>query len=481
MRTLNKKLRLAMEAGVNLMLWGKHGVGKNAMVYQFGREIGWRVITLILAQVEATDLIGMPKAVPILERAARDGFKEVLLAVNGSLTADSIPALLAAYADNWVTAYAMPSWMADCLDEPVIIFLDEANRGRRFEINAVHQLALEKRIFTHQFHHNTMIIAACNPATDDEFGLTQFGAAFFSRFAHVPVFSSKEVWTEWARGSGVHRAVIAHVERGGISTLNPSPQDWFNKLILTSVERNERAWEFVSKTIWATEKLGSDLYADACWSIIEGLIGTAEKTTFQGFYERDYKPISPEAIFVRMPDTPDHDISRVDPSVIKLIDEWSDYGDAKMPALMDSFEKAAAFMDEIYKKSGGIVVYHKDTPACNFCGRIIPAAREGAPCSDPNCATHGGRVKLMSKKAWDDFGNFWQALMRCPGSIHQVIMAKMPAYWNDLLGLFPTRLYWGRLVSAVRDVKGRKKSANAADAPDKVDVDGLMNGTAGRL
>lgn len=480
MLTLKKKLRLAMDAAVNLMLWGKHGVGKSSVVYEFGVEVGRRVITLILAQVEATDLIGMPKAIPILEKAARDGFKEVLLAVNGALTADSIPALLAAYADNWVTAYAMPQWMTVCLNEPVIIFLDEANRGRKFEINAVHQLVLEKRLFTHQFHPDTMVVAACNPADEDELGLTQFGAAFFSRFAHIQVSSSKEAWVAWARREKVHSSVIAHVERGGINTLNPSPTGWFAELILSQVKPNERAWEFVSRSLGALERLGSDTYSAAAWSIIEGLVGTSEKTTFMTFYEKDFKPIDPVDLFKRMPGSSDHSVERLDPDVRRRIEEWSNYGDAKLPALMESFEKALEHATVLFNSRGGAGYYDRNAPVCVYCGRDMPGKQKGQPCSDPKCAAFGGKVKLMSKKAWDDYGNFFHALLLAPGSVKQVIIDKLPPFWVNLLECFPTRIYWNPIIGAVRDVQKRKEGAASGDLgpnADGVDIAALQDGT----
>jgi len=461
------------------MLWGKHGVGKSSVVYEFGNEVKRRVITLILAQVEATDLIGMPKAIPILESAAKEGFKEVLLAFNGAASADSIPALLAAYADNWVTAYAMPQWMTACLEEPVIIFLDEANRGRRFEINAVHQLVLEKRLFTHQFHPDTMVIAACNPADEDEFGLTQFGAAFFSRFTHVQVLSSKEAWVTWARREKVHSSVIAHVERGGINTLNPSPIGWFAELILSLVKPNERAWEFVSRTLGALEVLGKDSYSAAAWSIIEGLIGTAEKTTFMTFYEKDFNPIDPVEMFKRMPGSGDHSPDRLDPDVRRRIEEWSNYGDSKLPALMESFEKALEHAETVFNSRGGAGHYVRDTPVCVYCGKNVPGGLKNQSCSNPQCAAVGGKVKMMSKNVWDDFGNFFQALLLAPGSVKQVIIDKLPPFWVNLLESFPTRIYWNPIISVVRDVKTRRENAAAGQlVPDNdVDVTALQSGT----
>jgi len=481
-QTLKKKLRLAKEAGIPLMLWGKPGLGKSQGVYQFGDEISWRVITLILAQVEATDLIGMPKAIPILEAAAREKFREVLLAVNGSMTADSVPSLLAAYADNYVTAYAMPQWMVGLGDEPCIIFLDEANRGRRFEINAVHQLVLEKRLFTHQFHPDTMIVSACNPMDEEEFGLTTFGQAFFSRFSHVKVEASKEAWVTWAKGHGIHSAVIGHVEKGGKNSLDPTTFD-FENLVLARVKPNGRAWEFVSNVVRAAKRLGITHYGDALWTIVEGLIGTSEKQTFQEFFEKDWDPLDAKDILYRVPGAPDHSVERLLPDVRQRIVEWSDMGNAKLPALMESFERALKEATKLIQ-SNGLNYYVRDTPACNFCGTVHPSDGVDAselytladkPCVNPSCAENGGRVVVMSKRAWDDFGSFFQALLLAPGSVQHVIMDKMDDAFSDIIDLFPVSLYWAPMVEPLGEQAKIEREAGLAEATG-VNVDDLQDG-----
>jgi len=242
MLRLIKELELAAAADLNPMIWGRQGIGKTTLINEFG-ENTWggsgrtdpACITLILSQMDGVELAGLPKVI--------DGR----------------------------TIYARPNWMPEN-DEGGIILLDELNRADKYCINAAHQLVLEHRIFENELPPNWMIVAACNPETDDERGMTRFGAAFMDRFCHIECRGYWESWAKWAKGDrGISNEIIAFLD-AQTTMLSPSEEKFNFDDILKNVIPTPRSWDAVDRVFQAC---GSDIdmLSGTGRILIKGLIG----------------------------------------------------------------------------------------------------------------------------------------------------------------------------------------------------------------
>lgn len=94
-----KELRTLLEStppGHNIMLSGKHGIGKSQIITDFFKAKGMKVVTLFLGQMsDPGDLLGLPN---------KDE-------------------------ETGKTVFMPPNWFPTDR-EPVVLFLDELNRAR---------------------------------------------------------------------------------------------------------------------------------------------------------------------------------------------------------------------------------------------------------------------------------------------------------------------------------------------------------------
>lgn len=356
MNTILVKLQLAYESNkLPLMLWGVPGIGKTQIIYHWAKNyLNLDLITLHLSQMEAPDILGLPKAIQIEEL--------------------------------WRTKYITPSWWPT---KPVVLFLDEINRAQRFEINAVHQLVLEGRLFDNILPKGSYICAACNPPDEDETGLTNFGAAFWDRFAHVKVNTNVQTWNDWAKKTNQHDSVINFInDRPDVEKekyLNTKSIN-FNE-IMNHIHPTQRSWERISDIIKAAEKETerfNDIMNTAGWSLIQGLIGSKIGMEFQQYLISDNKSIDPEKIleYKGNIDPKIHfGIDRLDIDIVDKIKNWSSRSNSKLPLIKATLERCADHIVEIFKKNGGEEFYKRNS--------------------------------LMVQ---EQFGNFFELLLLCPKS-----------------------------------------------------------------
>lgn len=159
--TLKQLVQLLAERQITPMLWGKHGVGKTALVRELAAETGRTLRILYLATQEPGDLIGIP------------------------------------YQRNGRTEWAPPTWWPE-EGEKTILFLDEFNRAPRFVLSAILPLLTERQLHGRRLADDVWIIAASNPPSVD-YEVTGFDHALAGRFVHLIVSESWEEWRSWIR------------------------------------------------------------------------------------------------------------------------------------------------------------------------------------------------------------------------------------------------------------------------------------------
>lgn len=419
MENLPAKLAVAFEAGMlPVMAWGVPGLGKTDIVRQFAATKGLPCVVLQLSQMEAPDLLGLPKALlndgakAELQRIAGELVRENLR--HGKLTVDDgailrAEALLDAVVAGWRTRYITPAWWPT---EPTVLFLDELNRAQRFEINAVHQLVLEQRLFQNKLPAGSFIVAACNPPSQEELGLTAFGDAFWDRFAHVEVKTSAKAWLKWARSNHVHGSVVEFIdsqtEVDQTKFLNTRTMDF--KQILDHVHPTQRSWARVGEIMGACDRLGGQALQIAGWPLIRGVVGDAMSNTFQSFHNAQEEPIIPAELMTYVPRQnvdPRFDFSpdRIPQAVREKIKRWGERGRrGRLPLLRASIDNSAAHALEIYRRNGG-----RDTYAAD------------------------------NHRLQADLGNFFEAISLCPASVQAAFFNESAPEWSDIASMADMR------------------------------------------
>lgn len=170
-----EKLLDATPAAHNIMLTGRHGIGKSEILNHYFGKQGIPVVSLFLGQMsDPGDLIGLPN---------KD-------------------------ATTGKTVFLPPYWFP--MDgKPVVLFLDELNRARPEVLQTIMDLALNRRLAGRDLPPGSRIISAVN--VGEEYQLTDLDPALVSRFNIYNFRPTVEEWMLWAAGAGVDERVIEFI------------------------------------------------------------------------------------------------------------------------------------------------------------------------------------------------------------------------------------------------------------------------------
>jgi hypothetical protein len=169
---------------VPLTIHGMHGIGKTEIVGQIAKAAGYNFVPLYLSTQEASDLIGLPDKVEVID-------------ADGNTSK--------------VTVFAKPDWLHEASKhEKTLFFLDEMNRAEPYVLQTMLPFALDGRIHMHRIKDADLIISAMNPDTADYNVTAIEDKALLSRFAHVYFEPKRTEWLQHLTDRGdVHHALIA--------------------------------------------------------------------------------------------------------------------------------------------------------------------------------------------------------------------------------------------------------------------------------
>lgn len=231
-----KRLLTAMPTDQNIMLTGRHGIGKSEILTHFYAERGMKVVTLFLGQMsDPGDLIGL------LNKNEQTG----------------------------KTDFMPPYWFP--MDgEPIVLFLDELNRARPEVLQTVMDLVLNRKLAGRQLPKGSVIISAVNEG--DEYQLTDLDPALVSRFNIYQFRPTTAEWLLWAQENGLDERVIYFISNNA---------DWLDENIKQADEYvglekspDRRAWKKVSDLIKGIDSL------DDYKKFVAGIIGVAATAAF---------------------------------------------------------------------------------------------------------------------------------------------------------------------------------------------------------
>lgn len=240
-RELIELLRLTPPAQ-NLLLVGKHGIGKSEIITRFYRdERQMPVISFFLGQMsDPGDLIGL------LHKDEAAG-----------------------------RSYFLPPYWWPTDGQPVVLFLDELNRARPELLQAVQDLALNRTLAGRSLPPGSVLVSAVNEG--EEYQLTDLDPALVSRFNVYEFAPTVEDWLVWAAERELDPRVLAFIQKhhehldGAAATADEAEAT--AGLIKTP---DRRAWVKVADFIADHPRL-DDLHI----KIIAGMVGTRAALAFR--------------------------------------------------------------------------------------------------------------------------------------------------------------------------------------------------------
>ena len=194
-------LASAEDVHTPVMLWGPPGVGKSQLVAQAAARHAAPVIDVRLAQMEPTDLRGIP-------------FRD------GSNVAWSVPSLLPDTGRHGPRG---------------ILFLDEITSAPPTVTAAAYQLILDRRLGEYRVPSGWAIIAAGNRLGDRGM-VYQMPSPLANRFTHFELEPDLDDWIVWAHANAIDERLIAflrfrpdllfELDAARASHAFPSPRSW---------------------------------------------------------------------------------------------------------------------------------------------------------------------------------------------------------------------------------------------------------------
>ena len=225
----------------NIMLVGKHGIGKSEILTNYFKSKGLKVVTLFLGQMaDPGDIIGIPSKVEKLD-------------AEGKATSR--------------TDFTPPYWFPQD-GQPIVLFLDELNRARPEILQTVMDLTLNRKLAGKALPEGSYVISAVNDG--DEYQLTDLDPALVSRFNIYEFKPTVEEWLNWAVSEGLDERVTNFIQD------NPTWLDGDSseyKGLDKSADR--RAWKHVSDIM-----LKVDVIKDIHKRIIAGIVGVGAAAAF---------------------------------------------------------------------------------------------------------------------------------------------------------------------------------------------------------
>ncbi len=288
----------------NVMLVGRHGIGKSQIISGFFAQQKQKVVPFFLGQMsDPGDLIGL------MHKNEKTGISEFL----------------------------PPFWWPQG-DEPVVLFLDELNRARPEILQSVMDLTLNRTLAGKSLPEGSRVIAAVNEG--EEYQLTDLDPALVSRFNIYQFAPTVEDWLVWANNSGIDPRVVAFIQQNseyldGDPRADASEAGSFAAELVRTPDR--RSWERVSGVVADVTEV-KQLHV----KLIAGLVGLNAARAFTNELKKT-SGISADDVLLRFSKTksrisklPPHELAGLNERLILRIEKGG-FTDAAEKKVLKNF------------------------------------------------------------------------------------------------------------------------------------------------
>jgi len=250
-----KAILKAFKAKRPIFLWGPPGIGKSEVVQDITNELGGLMIDLRMAQMEPTDLRGIPYYNKDTGRM------------------------------EWAPPIDLPDQALADQYPIIVLFLDEMNSAPPAVQAAGYQLVLNGRVGKYVLPDNVVIVAAGNRESDK--GVTyRMPMPLANRFLHIEMRADFASWQTWAVNSGIHTDVV-----GYLSFAKQDLYDFDNKSSSRAFA-TPRSWTFVSQILDDEE----DTDTDTMFNLVSAAVGEGLAVKFMAHRKISSKMPNPSDI-----------------------------------------------------------------------------------------------------------------------------------------------------------------------------------------
>jgi hypothetical protein len=233
-----KAIFKAFQAKRPVFLWGPPGIGKSEVVQEIADELKGHVIDLRMAQMEPTDIRGIPYFNKDINKM------------------------------DWAAPVDLPDEELASKYPTVVLFLDEMNSAPPAVQAAGYQLILNRRVGKYVLPDNVVIVAAGN--RDSDKGVTyRMPMPLANRFLHLEMRPDFTAWQNWAVDKGIHKDVVGY--------LSFAKQDLyeFDSKSASRAFATPRSWVFVSDLL-----KDDDVDTDTLFNLVAGAVGEGLSVKF---------------------------------------------------------------------------------------------------------------------------------------------------------------------------------------------------------
>ena len=300
-----KSILTAFKTKRPVFLWGPPGIGKSDVVAEIAQEIGGHVIDLRMAQMEPTDIRGIPY------------FNKD----NGKM--------------DWAAPVELPDEELASQYPTVVLFLDEMNSAPPAVQAAGYQLILNRRVGKYKLPDNVVIVAAGN--RDSDKGVTyRMPMPLANRFIHLEMRPDFASWQTWAVNNKIHNDVV-----GYLSFAKNDMYD-FDAKSSSRAFATPRSWCFVSDLL----KDEANMDTDTQFNLVAGAVGEGLAVKFMAHRKISGKMPEPSDILSgKVKDLAVKEISAMYSLTISMCYELKDAVDNKKVDNKKFHEMAQNFFD----------------------------------------------------------------------------------------------------------------------------------------
>jgi hypothetical protein len=284
-----KAILQAFKSKRPIFLWGPPGIGKSDVVAEITRELNGHMIDLRMAQMEPTDLRGIPFFNKNNEKM------------------------------DWAPPIDLPDQELADQHPIVVLFLDEMNSAAPAVQAAGYQLILNRRVGKYVLPDNVVIVAAGNRESDK--GVTyRMPMPLANRFLHVEMRSDFNTWQTWAVLNGVHKDVVSYLSFAKNDIYE------FDAKSSSRAFATPRSWVFVSDLLKDEDSIDND----TLFTLVSGCVGEGLAAKFAAHRKISSKLPNPSDILNGTVTTLDiKEVSAMYSLVISMCYEMKDMVDHK--------------------------------------------------------------------------------------------------------------------------------------------------------
>ncbi len=270
-----------------VLLRGRHGIGKSTVVYQYADSIGMPIVERRASQMTEGDLVGLPSI------------------------------------ENSSTQFNPPDWFKQACDEPVVLFLDEVDRATLEVRQGIFELTDSRKLNGHILHPDTLVFAAVNGGEHGEqYQVGEMDPAELDRWTVFDIEPTTEDWLTWATGK-VHGMVWDFINH------NRNHLEHLDDYEPNKVYPSRRSWERLSECLSESGVLDAE-ETSVLYTLTSAFVGFEAAVAFNDFVANYEKQVSVEDILVH-----------------GKIERTKDFGINEHTALIDKFDSAASFEEEL--------------------------------------------------------------------------------------------------------------------------------------